>query len=265
MSRVIPITFAAALLTVGACGPSDSPPSTAATAKSMPPKTTPPMTPASGSMGTTGSTAPTGAPTSTGMTASKPAMTTGASGSSGAMASSGSMGSSGATGVKSKSMAASTSATATLSPTAGHDVRGTVTFTRQGAGVMVHLSLTGLTPGEHGFHVHEKGDCSSSDGMSAGDHFNAEHSEHGGPQATVRHTGDLGNIVADAQGKVESSFVDERIALDGADSIIGRAVIVHEKADDLTSQPGGNAGARLACGVIEAATAPAANAPPAGH
>lgn len=177
---------------------------------------------------------------------------------------------SGATGTAaSKTTAAGApDATATLSPTAGNDVRGTVTFTQQGAGVAVHVSLTGLKPGEHGFHVHEKGDCSSSDGMSAGDHFNPMHMQHAGPTAAEHHMGDLGNVTADAQGKVESSFTTQGLALEGMDSIVGRAVIVHERADDLTSQPGGNAGARLACGVIEAAGAPAAatpKAPAAGH
>ena len=148
-------------------------------------------------------------------------------------------------------------AIARLSPTSGSEVRGTVTFTSTGTGVRVQISLTGLTPGEHGFHIHEKGDCSAPDAASAGEHFSTRPEPHAGPQDTARHTGDLGNVTADAQGRVETSFIDERIALTGEDSILQRSVVVHADKDDLSSQPVGNSGARLACGVIEAETPPA--------
>ena len=145
------------------------------------------------------------------------------------------------------------SAVARLSPTSGNQAAGTVTFTAasSGMGVTVQVSMSGLTPGEHGMHIHEKGDCSAPDATSAGEHFSATPSQHGGPHDTMRHTGDLGNIVADAQGKVETSFQDDRISLSGPDSILNKAVIVHAGKDDFTTQPSGASGARVACGVIE--------------
>jgi Cu-Zn family superoxide dismutase len=142
-------------------------------------------------------------------------------------------------------------ATATLAPTQGSSVSGTVTFEQTADGVRVFAVLSGLTPGEHGFHVHEIGDCSSPDGSAAGAHFNPAGMAHGGPDADPHHMGDLGNITADSTGHATYDRVDAHLALDGANSIVGRAVIVHEKADDMTSQPAGAAGARLACGVIE--------------
>ncbi|HEX5009652.1 MAG TPA: superoxide dismutase family protein [Planctomycetota bacterium] len=144
-------------------------------------------------------------------------------------------------------------AVAHLSPSSGSAVSGTVTFTRQATGVEVHIVLEGLTPGAHGLHVHETGDCSASDAMSAGDHFNPGHAPHGGRDATERHAGDLGNVMADGAGKVDVTFSDRMIALSGESSILGRALVVHADADDLVSQPAGNSGARIACGVIEEA------------
>jgi superoxide dismutase, Cu-Zn family len=143
-----------------------------------------------------------------------------------------------------------TKAIAVLQPTAGNNVTGSVTFTKSGEGVKVVADITGLTPGKHGFHIHEFGDCSSSDGNSAGGHFNPTHKQHGAPDATDRHAGDLGNIEADASGKAHLEWSDKVMKLSGADSIVGHAVIVHEKADDLKTQPTGDAGGRLACGVI---------------
>jgi Cu-Zn family superoxide dismutase len=143
-------------------------------------------------------------------------------------------------------------AVAQLSPASGSAVSGTVTFEQRADGVHVHVIARALAPGEHGFHVHEKGDCSAPDATSAGDHFNPGHSGHGARDASVRHAGDLGNLRADSLGNVDATFVDKLITLSGSDSIVGRAVIVHAQRDDLTSQPGGNAGGRVACGVIEA-------------
>jgi superoxide dismutase, Cu-Zn family len=143
-----------------------------------------------------------------------------------------------------------TKAIAVLHPTAGNTVTGSVTFTKSGDEIKVVADITGLTPGKHGFHIHEFGDCSSSDGNSAGGHFNPTHKPHGAPDASDRHAGDLGNIEADASGKAHLEWSDKVMKLSGADSIIGHAVIVHEKADDLKTQPTGNAGGRLACGVI---------------
>jgi Cu-Zn family superoxide dismutase len=142
-------------------------------------------------------------------------------------------------------------AVAELSPTQGSNVKGTVTFKKDGNGIMVTADIEGLKPGTHGFHIHEKGDCSAPDGSSAGPHFNPANKHHGAPGDTARHVGDLGNLEADRDGKAHLEMLDTLLTFEGANSIIGRAVIVHEKADDFKTQPTGNAGGRLACGVIE--------------
>ena len=137
------------------------------------------------------------------------------------------------------------SAIAVLIPTEGNDLQGTVTFIQTPEGVRVQANLTGLTAGtEHGFHVHQYGDCSASDGTSAGGHFNPHGADHAGPDAASRHVGDLGNSEA------TYDRVDTQLAFEGESSIIGRAVIVHGGTDDLSSQPSGAAGPRIACGVI---------------
>ena len=142
------------------------------------------------------------------------------------------------------------SAIAVLSPTEGNDLQGTVTFIQTPEGVRVQANLAGLTAGtEHGFHVHQYGDCSASDGTSAGGHFNPHGADHAGPDAASRHVGDLGNSEA------TYDRVDTQLAFEGESSIIGRAVIVHGGIDDLSSQPSGAAGPRIACGVIGIAAA----------
>jgi Cu-Zn family superoxide dismutase len=144
----------------------------------------------------------------------------------------------------------SPTAVATLSPTKGHQVAGTVNFVQKGDKVVVEARVTGLTPGLHGFHIHERGNCTAADASSAGAHFNPGGSAHGGVDAP-RHGGDLGNLSADANGVAQYKVEVSGISLGaGDDSIIGRSVIVHEKADDLKTQPSGNSGARLACGLI---------------
>ena len=142
-------------------------------------------------------------------------------------------------------------AEAQLQPTQGNRAAGTATFTRQGDQVMVHARVTGLTPGqEHGFHIHEKGDCSSTDGMSAGGHFNPDGKPHG-PQHADHHAGDMPSLKADAQGVAEARFALSGLSVgSGASNIVGRGLIVHAKPDDYRSQPTGDAGARLACAVI---------------
>ncbi len=137
-----------------------------------------------------------------------------------------------------------------LHPTEGNNVSGTVTFTSSGSGVKVVADLQGLAPGKHGFHIHQYGDCSAPDGTSAGGHFNPEGVNHGGPDADVRHVGDLGNVEADADGNAHLELEDQMLSFSGPHSIIGRGIIVHAGEDDLTSQPTGDAGARVACGVI---------------
>jgi len=137
-----------------------------------------------------------------------------------------------------------------LYPTQGNNVSGTITFTQTEQGVKVVADLQGLSKGKHGFHIHEFGDCSSADGMSAGGHYNPEGKSHGAPMDMSRHMGDMGNLEADESGRAHLEYTDATILLKGANSIIGRSVIVHKNEDDLKSQPSGNAGPRVACGVI---------------
>ena len=143
-----------------------------------------------------------------------------------------------------------TKAIAVLSSASGSKVTGTVTFTKSGDEVKVVADISGLTPGKHGFHVHEFGDCSAPDAASAGGHYNPSKHPHAAPDVSDRHMGDLGNLEADASGKAHLERTDKTLKLSGDSSILGYAVIVHEKEDDLKTQPTGNAGGRLACGVI---------------
>ncbi len=140
-------------------------------------------------------------------------------------------------------------AVAQVQPTVGNEVSGTVKFTRRGDDTLVEIALAHLTPGTHGFHVHEKGDCSAPDGMSAGGHFNPDGHQHGA-QDGPHHTGDLGNVVAGADGTVNLNEHIKGLLISGDHGVAGRAVIVHANADDLKTQPTGNAGKRLACGTI---------------
>jgi Cu-Zn family superoxide dismutase len=137
-----------------------------------------------------------------------------------------------------------------LHPTEGNKVNGTVYFTKTDSGVQVTVNIEGLAPGKHGFHIHEFGDCSAVDGTSAGGHFNPGGHEHGSPNSEMRHKGDLGNVEANEEGVAQMEYLDKHLKLNGINSIIGRSIIVHADEDDLTSQPTGNAGARVACGVI---------------
>jgi len=141
-------------------------------------------------------------------------------------------------------------AKAVVSPTQGSKVRGVVIFTKVDNGIKVVADLEGLTPGLHGFHVHQYGDCSAPNGDSAGGHFNPEGKPHGAPTAKERHVGDLGNVTAGEDGKAHFEWTDPLMSFEGRHSIIGLSVIVHANADDLVSQPAGNAGPRVACGVI---------------
>ncbi|MFQ5648638.1 MAG: superoxide dismutase family protein [bacterium] len=142
-------------------------------------------------------------------------------------------------------------AVAKLSATEGNEAHGTVTFSEVETGVRVVARFEGVPEGDHGFHIHQFGDCSSGDGKSAGGHFNPDGVDHAGPDAELRHVGDLGNITANADGVAEKDYVDTMLAFEGARSIIGKGVILHANPDDLTTQPTGAAGARIACGVIE--------------
>lgn len=143
------------------------------------------------------------------------------------------------------------SASAKLLPTRGNQARGTVTFTQQGEKVVVKATVTGLKPNaEHGFHVHERGDCTA-DAMSAGEHFNPGGARHGSAVLLPHHAGDLPNLKADASGVATLTWEETDFTVtDGPASIVGRAVVVHLDADDYKSQPAGNSGPRIACGVI---------------
>jgi superoxide dismutase, Cu-Zn family len=140
---------------------------------------------------------------------------------------------------------------AVLHPTQSNSAQGTVTFTPGDDGMVVRVELTGLDPGgTHGFHIHEFGDCSAPDATSAGGHYDPTDMPHGGPQDAERHVGDLGNLTADESGRVSKEFVDPVISLDAPHSIIGRSAVVHAGKDDFTTQPTGDSGDRIACGVV---------------
>lgn len=135
-------------------------------------------------------------------------------------------------------------------------VEGVATLIQEDDGpTKVTVRITGLTPGLHGFHLHEYGDTTNGC-ISTGAHFNPNNLTHGAPEDEVRHAGDLGNIIANADGVAETTIVDNQIPLSGPNSVVGRALVVHELEDDLgkggheLSLTTGNAGGRLACGVV---------------
>lgn len=145
-------------------------------------------------------------------------------------------------------------ATVELQPTTGSTVAGKVHFEQHKHGmVKVTGKISGLKPNaEHGFHVHETGDCSSADGSSAGGHFNPGNTAHGKHGQGAQHAGDLRSLRADANGVATFTYETAQISLgSGTNNIADRALIVHAGPDDFTSQPTGNAGARLACAVIK--------------
>ena len=140
---------------------------------------------------------------------------------------------------------------ADLAPTAGNTAKGSVTFSGRGDKLLVVADISGLTPGNHGFHVHEKGDCSAADGTSAGGHFNPTGKPHGDPAMADHHVGDMPMLVANAYGVAGLNVEISPATLGGGPTdIIGKAVIVHMSADDYKTQPTGNSGARVACGII---------------
>jgi Cu-Zn family superoxide dismutase len=150
------------------------------------------------------------------------------------------------------SMSSGPSATATLAPTSGSTAAGTVQLTEMEDGsVQVKVDLTGVPAGVHGFHIHEKGDCGDN-GNAAGGHFNPSGTPHGAPNATPHHAGDFGNVTANAAGEVHTSFNTRSVTVTaGPSSAVGHAVILHANPDDLVTQPTGNAGGRIACGVVQ--------------
>lgn len=144
-------------------------------------------------------------------------------------------------------------AVAQVQPRSASQVVGRVWFTQGAHHTMVHYDLTGLKPGSaHGIHIHDKGDCSAPDATSAGGHFNPGAHPHAHPSAAVRHLGDLPNLQADATGVARGVFAVQTLELTGPQGVIGRAVVVHRDPDDYRSQPAGNSGPRVGCGVIAA-------------
>ncbi len=146
-------------------------------------------------------------------------------------------------------------ASAEIRPASGSEVNGSVNF-KPGSDselMQVVVKLSGLkSDSEHGIHIHEFGDCSAADGASAGGHFNPYNVSHGAPDADTHHVGDMGNVMADAQGEVDTTLSFDFLTFSGPANILEKAVIVHSKDDDLKSDPAGNAGDRVGCGVIAA-------------
>lgn len=149
---------------------------------------------------------------------------------------------------------APTEAKVELVPTAKSKskTKGTISFKEVEGGLEVTADIEGLKPNaQHAWHIHEKGDCSAPDATSAGDHFNPGGHKHGAPDAADRHEGDFGNLTADKLGKAKKTFVMKGITVaEGPMSVVGKGFIIHAKKDDLKTQPSGNAGDRIACGVI---------------
>ena len=161
---------------------------------------------------------------------------------------------------------ATTAAQAVLMPTQDRTAGGELSLTPETGMLRLTGRLSGLTPGAtHAFHIHEIGDCSHPAAESAGPHFNPAGQPHGNRDTGPHHAGDMPNVVADALGQAEVNLTlaDLELGTNGPRDVLGRAIIVHEQADDYSSQPAGNAGARIACGVI-GRTASAGMAPATG-
>jgi superoxide dismutase, Cu-Zn family len=159
------------------------------------------------------------------------------------------------TGVSSP--ASSPAATAVIEPRSDSNITGSARFTDVQGGLGAHVEVQGATPGQHGVHVHEKGDCSDPKAASAGGHYNPNAGPHHGGAATpVRHGGDLGNLEVDPSGRGTLEVVVQGLSVNKvADGVVGRAIVIHEKVDDLQTDPAGNSGGRFGCGVIVASPA----------
>jgi Cu-Zn family superoxide dismutase len=144
-----------------------------------------------------------------------------------------------------------TKAVCVLVPTKGNDVRGTITLNESKSGTEIAGEVRGLTPGKHGFHIHEFGDLRSDDGAAAGAHYDPHGHKHGGLDDKERHVGDLGNITANNSGvaNVKLTVRDLKVHF-----VVGRSLVVHAKEDDLKTQPSGDSGPRVAVGIIGVAS-----------
>lgn len=146
---------------------------------------------------------------------------------------------------------APTKAQAVLKTQPGSKLKGLIHFTEKDGVIKVQTMVEGLKPGPHGFHIHEVGDCSAKDFSSAGGHFNPTQEPHAGHDSKSRHVGDLGNLIANNKGTANTTITLENASFSGPNSILGRSVIIHQDKDDLKSQPAGNSGPRIACGIIQ--------------
>lgn len=144
---------------------------------------------------------------------------------------------------------AAPAASAMLAGKSGSQVSGSVAFSEVAGGLRVSADVKGLTPGEHGFHIHEGGDCSAPDATSAKGHYNPAGKAHGHQTAPEHHSGDISNLVANAQGEAKGSMEIKGVTLA---EVVGRSVVIHADPDDYKSQPAGNSGKRIACGTIAA-------------
>jgi superoxide dismutase, Cu-Zn family len=148
---------------------------------------------------------------------------------------------------------ATTKAEADIKLLKGDTSVGVITFEQQGNQVTINANFTGLPPGAHGFHIHENGDCGGKAAKNAGGHFNPTKAKHGPPESGNRHAGDFGNLTADDSGSAAFSMTTDSLTVtEGADSVVGKAIIIHAKKDNGKTQPSGGAGDAIACGVIEA-------------
>ena len=160
------------------------------------------------------------------------------------------------TGEASKEEASSQSmviakAEAAIEGRSGSALSGSAEFLMNGARVVIIVSVKGAPPGIHAVHIHEKGDCSATDAMSAGGHFNPGGYHHAAPETHGHHAGDLGNLTVGADGNGSVMINSGDLSFAGRTSVIGRAIVVHQNADDFMTQPTGNAGGRIGCGVIQ--------------
>lgn len=152
-------------------------------------------------------------------------------------------------------------AVAELRPRSGSNAKGSVTFEEKANALQINATVEDVSPGRHGIHIHETGDCSAPDASSAGGHFNPTSRSHGAPLHAEHHVGDLGNIEVGENGTGTLNITLPSEGFSAWRDLLGRSVVVHSKTDDFVSQPAGDSGARIACGVIEAP--PAMNSPPA--
>jgi superoxide dismutase, Cu-Zn family len=142
-------------------------------------------------------------------------------------------------------------ASAAIEARSGSSLSGTADFMMQGGKMMITVNLKGAPPGQHAVHIHEKGDCSAPDASSAGGHFNPGGHQHGSPDAPEHHAGDFGNITIGEDGTGSMMIQSSELSMSGPNSVVGHAIVIHEKVDDFVTQPSGNAGGRIGCGVIQ--------------